>query len=189
MKMGRTFYAMVCALALTTMAMLPGGAAAQEKGPPQIAMVDVGHLLQNIEAAKSLKVQIEKKRAEILKDIAAWLTERDKLERELAQARPGMSSRAYYQRLRELRQRDAGRQNDAEEIENQLGTAFQRATEEMAKAVEQVVDEIMAERNYSVVMPRASVVGTRGVPDITQEALQRLNKRMPSVSIDLKNER
>jgi len=159
---------------------------AQEKPKgPSIAVVDAAFLLQNAKAAKNLRAQISKIRTDFQRDINTKQEELEKLSNDLARERPGISVRTYQLRLRELRLRDANHQSDAEESESMLDRAFRGASDKISEAIEQVVDQIVKERKFSLVLPRSSIIGTPAVPDITQEVLKRLDQRMPSVAVDM----
>ena len=87
--------------------------------------------------------------------------------------------------MRELWQKGAKHQNDAQERESKLDGTFRGASQKVTAAIEQVVDQIMKERKFSVVLPRSAFIGTPAVPEITEGVLKRLNQRIPSVAVDL----
>ncbi len=170
------------------LAMVTGAhvAFAQEKSrTTNIAVVDVDFVLQNSDPAKSLRAQIEKTRANFQQEVKDKQDELDKLGQSLARERPRLSEDAYQQRVRGLRLKIANHESDMEERASKLDGAFRGASRKVTAAIEQAVDQIMKERKFLVVLPRASIIGTPAVPDITQEVLKRLNQRMPSVVVDM----
>ena len=176
------------AAALLALAMVAGvdDASAQEKSPAtNIAVVDMTFVLQNSAAAISLRAQIEKIRASFQQEVNDKQEEIDKLDQSLARERPGLSEDAFQQRMRGLRLKVANHQSDVQERQSKLDGVFRGASQKVSAAIEKIVDQIIKERKFSVLLPRASIIGTPAVPDITKEILKRLNKRMPSVAVDI----
>ncbi len=152
-----------------------------------IAVVDVQFLMRNSDAAKNVRAQIEKLRADSQREFNRNQDDVDKLGQSIAQERPRLSEEAYQQRMRELRQRAANYQSDMQERQGKLDGAFHEASQKMAATIEQIVDEIIKEQKLVLVLPRSTIIGRPAVPDITQEVLKRLNQRAPSITIDLPN--
>lgn len=179
---------MVLVAALLALPMVAGvqAALAQEKSSAiNIAVVDVQFLMKSSAFAQNVRAQIEKIRADYQQEVKSKEEEINKLSQSIAQERPGLSEDAYQQRMRELRQKSANYQSDMQERQGKLDGAFRGASQKIAAAIDQVVDEIKKEQNFVLVLPRSVIVGTSGVPDITQEVLTRLNQRTPAVTIDL----
>lgn len=159
---------------------------AQEKSPAtNIAVVDMAFVLQNSAAAISLRAQIEKIRASFQQEVNDKQDELDKLDQSLARERPKLLEDAFRQRVRGLRLKVANHQSDVQERQSKLDGAFRGASQKVSAAIEKIVDQIVKERKFSVVLPRASIIGTPAVPDITKEILKRLNKQMVSVAVDI----
>lgn len=170
------------------LAMLTGAhvAFAQEKSRvTNIAVVDVQFVMENAAAAKNLRAQIEKIRANYQKEAKGSQDEVDKLRQSIVQERPKLSEDAYQQRMRELWRKGAKHQDDVQERQGKLDGALSEALRKIANAIEQVVDRIIKERKVAVVLPRSAFVGTPAVPDITQEVLKRLNQRIPSIAVEV----
>lgn len=179
---------MALAAGLLTLATAAGVqvASAQQKSPAvNIAVVDVQSLMQNSDAAKNARAQIEKIRADYQREVKIKQEELDKLNQNIAQERPTLSQDAYQQRVRELRQKAASHQIDAQERQDKLDAALSEASQKIAAAIARIVDEVKKEQNFTLVLSRSAVVDTQGIPDITQELLKRLNQRTPTVAVDL----
>lgn len=179
---------MASAAGLLALAMAAGvhAASAQEKSSAvNIAVVDVQSLMQNSDAAKNARAQIEKTRADYQREVKIKQEELDKLNQNIAQERPTLSQDAYQQRTRELRQKTANYQIDAQERQDKLDAALSGASQKIAAAIARIVDEVKKEQNFTLVLSRSAVVDTQGIPDITQELLKRLNQRTPTVAVDL----
>jgi Skp family chaperone for outer membrane proteins len=174
------------AVGLSAVAIVGGAhfAFAQQKSSAgNIAVVDPQSLMQNSDAAKNARAQIEKARAELQQKAKGEDEALEKLRQSIAQQRPTLSAEGYEQLLRGLRQKISTHEIDMQERQDKLNRALLDASNKVAGAIVQIVDEIAKERNFAAVMSRAAVVSTTA--DITQEALKRLNQRMPSIALDL----
>lgn len=87
--------------------------------------------------------------------------------------------------MRELRHRIAYHESDMQEGQSKLDGAFRDASQNIQAMIEQIVDEIADQRNYTLVLPRSLIVGTPRAAEITEEVLGRLNQRLPSVTVEL----
>jgi len=176
------------AAALLALSMVAGVhvALAQEKSPAtKIAVIDTQFLMENLDAAKNLRAQIAKMRAIFQKEVKNREDKTDKLIQSIARERPKLSEDAFQQRMRGLRQKVANQESDMQERQSKLEGAFRGAPGKIEALIEQTVDEIRKEKNYALVLPRSMIIGTPAVPDISKEVLSRLNKRTPSIPIDL----
>ncbi len=172
-------------LALAVPTGINAAVATEKSGAANIAVVDVQLLMQNSEAAKKARAEIEKARAELDEKAKREEAELGSLNQSIAKQRSTLSAQAYQQILRGVRQKEAAQEIDMQERRDKLDAAAREAQRIIAAAIEQAVNDITKERNYVVVLPRSVIVGTPAAPDITPEVLKRLNQRIPSVTIDL----
>lgn len=69
----------------------------------------------------------------------------------------------------------------------QIQTAYHNALEQLEQEIHKVVEEISNEKGYSlVVISDVIVFNSSECPDITQETIERLNKRVPKIKVDMK---
>ena len=179
---------MALAAGLLTLAMVAGvqvALAQQKSSAINIAVVDMQSLMQNSDAAKNARAQIDKMHADYQKEFKGKQEDLNKLFEQMARERPTLSQDAYKQRMEDLQQKATKYENDMQERQGKLDDALRKASQKIAAAITQIVDEIIKERRLGLVLPRSISIGTPAAPDITQEVLKRLNQRMPTVSIDL----
>ena len=174
----------VALAALLTLTMTAGVDVALAQERLNIATVNIQFLMENSDAAKDLRKQTDKIRAEYQREINNKQNEIDKISQGIEQQRPTISVEAYQRRMRELRRTIANHESDLQERQSELDAAFSGESQKIAVAIEQVVDEIRKEQNFVLVLPRSVIIGTTDVPEITQEVLKRLNQQMPLVIID-----
>ena len=186
MNVNRKITALAAGLLALSMVAGVHVALAQEKSSAiNIAVVDVEFLRKNSDAAKNLRTQIEKIGANNQQEIEDKQDEIYKLNESIERERPRLSEDAYHQRMRQLLQKVANHESDAQERESNLDGAVRGASQKISAAIEQVVDEIKEQRNFALVLPRSIIIGSPAVPDITLVVLRRLNQRIPYVAVDL----
>ncbi len=156
----------------------------QKKLPtPVVAIVDIQLVMQNSEAAKGIRTQIEKVRTSYQQTVHGKEEELRKLDQDLEQQRSILAPDAYQQRQRDFQQKVADAQKDVQDRRQKLETAFGKAMQQVQDAVVQIVDQIAKEQAITLVLPKASVIHSADDMDITQEVLKRLNSRLPTVSV------
>jgi len=68
----------------------------------------------------------------------------------------------------------------------QIQSAYRKAIEILEKEIREVIEEISNERGYSLVVISDIVVyNTQKCPDITEEAIKRLDDRVPMIKVNM----
>jgi outer membrane protein len=149
----------------------------------QIVVVDIAMVVRDSAAARAMRSQAERQqiamRAEeekVEKDLRA-------AEQELVQQRTILAPEAFNQRRRDFERRvneaQQGAQAKRRDFEEALGGVQRR----IEAAMTEIVLEVAKDNDYKIVMPRATVVASHDAVDITDDVIQRLNKKLPSVAI------
>jgi len=175
------------ALAAATLAgWLSGPAAAQPKAADApIAIIDTQLLLEKAVAAKSARQQIETLRVSMSQSVNAQQQDLRQQSQALAKDRATLGEEVFQQRMRELLQKNADNQRSTQELQAKLEAASRAAAKKIEVVVGEIVDEFKQERGYAVVVLRSATMGTPTVPDITEDVLGRLDRRMPTVEVTL----
>ncbi len=156
-----------------------------QTGTAKIAVVNVERVMQNAAAAKSARAQVVKMRAGLQQEIKAKIGKIIKSYKKLKKTKSTFSKDLYKELLGELRKEAVADQNTALDRHRKLDGALSQASDKIAVAIEQVVSGIIKERKLAFVLPRSGVVGSPRVPDITAEVLKRLDRRVPSITVEL----
>ncbi|WP_420565261.1 OmpH family outer membrane protein [Thalassobaculum sp.] len=171
----------------TAMAMswsIAGTVLAQE-ATSAIAVVDVQGALRNSNAAKEIQAKINERRQAYQRQV----TEEEKAlrasEQELQQQRSALAPEVYQQRLRAFRDRVTDVQKSVQERRRALDQAFTNAMNKVRDVLVSVIAEIADERGAKVVLFKDHIVIAEKSLDFSDEALRRLNERLPSVTVDL----
>ena len=162
------------------------GLAEEKSAPPHLATVDMQYLLQNCEAAKSARSQIEQMRSGFQLALKGEQDNITQLDQSLNQQRTSLSQDALQQRVQDLRQKAMGYQRDVQEHQAQITRALSGATIEIERKIVAIVDTLRKEHGYTAVFNRSAIVGGADLPDVTQEALVQLNLQLPLVAVDTK---
>lgn len=177
---------MVAALTVALVASWIFGAAhAQQKADPSFAIVDTQVLLEKAEAAKNVRQQIEQLRAGIAASIQAEQQEIRQMNQALVRDRATLGEEMFQQRMRELIQKNADYQRSVQERQQKLDAASRAAAQKIETVVHEIVDEFKKERNYTLVVIRSATMGRPTVPDITQDVMGRLDRRLPAVPVTM----
>ncbi|MFI4987391.1 MAG: OmpH family outer membrane protein [Alphaproteobacteria bacterium] len=175
--------ALAAAAVACVLLLQPPQAAAQAQ--LNIAVIDPQLLLQNSEAGKSIRTQLDKLRASDERALKAQQDNVTKLDQALVQQGSSLPAAEYQKRAQDLRQKALDLQRDAQTREAKLEAAYRGAAQKLEQGIEQVLVELVKEKGYQFVLRRAAIMGGGNLPDVTPEVLNRINQRMPTVAVDL----
>jgi len=152
---------------------------------PRIAIVDIQAIMREAIAAKSARTQME---AIAQKEQAAFAEEEKQLrarDQELQQQRALLSTEVFAQRQQEL-QGDVGRlQKKTRTLRLTLDQGFQRTMDQIQLVLFDELRKLSTEFELNLIVSRSQIVIAVDDFDITQPALERLNKRLPSIELNL----
>lgn len=151
----------------------------------RVAIVDVQHLLSQAAAMKDVEAQIK----EMQKGFQSEITEQEQQLRakdeELQSQRSVLSPEAVTQRERGLEEQFLEIRQLAESRNRQLTGAKINAVNTFNEALVQVVTEIAEDEGYDMVLVKAQVIYVADAFDITEEVLERIDERVPSLKVEL----
>lgn len=184
--MFRTFMAAVFLVATYALA---GGAtaSAQESKTPVIAVIDYARAMRESKAGQSVRTQVEKRRAAYQTEIKAIQTKLEAARQELAQQQAVLAPDAFA-RKRQAYQKEAEElQRTAQTRKRSLDQMQAKGFAEIEEVLRAILQELVEERGLDIVMnagvgSTAIVMANREL-FITDEAVERLDKRLPKVTI------
>lgn len=186
--------AWLCVVLAIGVATVPSPSVAQNAGQgtgqgtgmgTAIAVVDVQGALRESDAAKKIQALINKRRQDYQRQVTEEEQALRQSEQDLQQQRSILSPDVYQQRLREFRDRVAEVQKSVQQRRRALDQAFTMSMNKVRDALVTVIAEIADERGAKVVLFKDHIVIAEKSLDISEEALHRLNDRLPSVPVDL----
>lgn len=168
---------------LTTAAM-----AAPPPQPPQpkIVVLDRAAIMQYSKAGQDIARQIQQYSNQAKNELSAQgraLQEEGRtLEQQVAILAPDVKAK----RVAEFQAKEAALQGAAQKKDDQIKTSFMQARQAMEQALGPILQQIVKERGANMVIDKQAVVfATVSGFDITGDAINRLNQKMPSYKVNL----
>lgn len=161
-----------------------GGLRAELK-PAVLAVVDVQLVMQTAVASRGIQTAIESQREVYAREISNLETKLRTAEQELTQQRSGLSAEEFANRRRVFEQQLAEVQRTVQARKRQLDRAFNEAMSKVRDSLLQTVAEVAREVGATVVLSKQQVVIIEKSIDLTDTVLDRLNKKLPSVSVSV----
>jgi Skp family chaperone for outer membrane proteins len=159
------------------------GALAQDIKPPVIIVIDNQKILREASAVRQLQQQINEQRSIFQKELTQQEQELRKKDQELVRQRAILSADAFAKKRKELEEQVASLQRGVQERKKGLEKHFNKSMGEIHKALLSVAAEIAEELAADLVLSKSALVLVSPSFDITDDALKRLNERLPSVSL------
>lgn len=160
---------------------------AQEKSPSKamiaVAVIDVQRIIRESLATKSMRPQLKKLRSSNEKEFEGQKQKLRKANQDLIGQRIILSPEVYAERRRELQKKANAIQRSAQQRKRVIDRAIGRIMGKVNRELHQITIKIAEERSISLVFVKSAVFLSTKRHDITAQALQRLNKRLPSVNV------
>lgn len=164
--------------ALSTMAM-----ANQAAAETNIGIVNTQKIMHESKAAQSVRTQLQAKKKEFQAALDAKEKQLLAEDQALAKQQGSVEKAAFEQKVKDFRAKAAAAQREVEQKRQQVDKALAGALENIQATVIGIVKEIAAEKKLNVVVSSAAVLYTDPALDITDEVLNRLNSKLPNVTV------
>lgn len=156
--------------------------------PPKgthIVVVDPGVVERTALAFQAVRTQDERQRQTLQGEAAKLESDLKNAEQDLARQRTILSPEAFGQRRRDFEKRVADAQQSINNRRRDLEEALNGAYRRVGRAMVEVIGEIVKENNYQLVLPSTQIVMFQPGIEITGEVIQRLNKKLPTMTVQL----
>lgn len=155
---------------------------------PSIAVVDAQLVFQKSLAVQSIQRQLDTQRAELTKSFGAQEENLRTAEQELARQRLALAPEAFEAKRKEFEQKVAEARRTLQDRTRKLDISFNEARDRVLRTINDVVAEVARERGVGLVVRRDVVLfQSDSTPDITDTVLQRVNTKLPQVTVSLPN--
>ena len=154
---------------------------AQELAPPVLAIIDVQRVLRESTAVKALSRTIEEQKVQHQDELREQERTLREADQELSRQRSILSPKAYAKKRGELEQRVATLRREARNRKRGLDKIFARGMTKVQTELAGVAKEIAEERGLDLILSKATVVLVKAKFELTQEAVRRLNERLPDL--------
>jgi Skp family chaperone for outer membrane proteins len=182
----RTVSRLASAAALSAV-LAVGSASAQTVAPPPtpvIVMVDMQQLVYNSKAGKGVQGQMDKQRQAFSKEVAQQEDELQKARAELERQRASLPPDQFEAKGRQFQQRLQELDRSVQAKQKAWQAVYSEAMNKVEEGALQVVAEIAAEHQANMVIQKAAVIFGKDGFDITADAMQRLDQRLPAVTVN-----
>lgn len=173
---------MMAVLGLVSLAVAGSPALAQDASG--IVVINIQQIMKDSAAAKSARDQITQRQKAFLAENSKKESELQKEDQELGKQRTVLSPDAFEQKLRDFREKVTNAQKEMSDKKRQLDHAYNTAVSEMQKTVVDIVGDLAKEKGFKVAIPTSELLYAESSMDITAEVLDRLNKKLPSMTVD-----
>ena len=178
---------LVAMLASTTM--MPSAKAEETTTlpAPGIAIVEQATLDKSA-ALKSIVQQVDKKRAEIQKEMSAYETDLKAQDKKLAEEQKKLSKEEFAKKRQDCEKKVQGAQAKLEIRRAQMELAIDEAKKKVYDAFLKVSEELRKKSGAPILIYKETVVTADPKLDLSKEALEKLDKALPTVTVTFKSE-
>lgn len=152
---------------------------------PTIMIVDITQILRESKAAKAVQAQLDKETVSYSKEVSKQENELQKMRDELERQRTVLSHEALTARTRAYQQRFDALDKSVQAKRQALQKSYNEAMSKVENAALKIIADIAKERKATLVITRAAVLFEADGLDVTQEAIGRLDKKLPTVTVAL----
>lgn len=154
-----------------------------QEAPMGVAILGVQEILQQASAGQAVQAEIRKRDQALKQEVEKRENALLAADQQLGQQRATLSAEEFASKRNEIRQQLNEVRKYAQSQKAAIVEVAQRGEARIRQALIEVVKEIAQERGITMVLNRAQVVMFPDQLDITQEALEKLNARLPSVDL------
>lgn len=152
----------------------------------QVAVVDIPTILQQATAMRTIQQQLDVQKEQLQRDVAQQQEALRTAEQELARLRQTVSVEEFDRKRTEFETQVSATGRALQERTRRLDIAFNQARNSVINTLDQVIAEVARELGATLVISRQFIVfQAGGAGDITAEVLERLNGRLPQVTVSV----
>lgn len=151
--------------------------------PAVVAVIDYQKVLREAQAARSIREQVEQRRRAYQDEIAQEEQRLHEADKELARQRSVLSAEAFAERRREFELEVAEVQRKVQERRRQLDQVSTVALNQVRDALIDVVAELAEQNGANLVLPSSTVLVYSPSLDLTDQVLERLDRKLPEVRV------
>jgi Skp family chaperone for outer membrane proteins len=151
---------------------------------PVIVMVDMQLLVYSSKAGKGIQGEMDKQRQVFSKEVAQREDELQKARAELEHQRTTLPPDQFEAKGRQFQQRLQELDRSVQAKQKAWQAVYSEAMNKVEEGALQVVAEIAAEHQANLVIQKAAVIFGKDGFDITADAMQRLDQRLPAVAVN-----
>jgi len=152
---------------------------------PVVMIIDYEGIEGVSKAGKSIQQQVDAQRTAMQKEFSQKENDLRAEDGELQKQHATMAADAFEAKYREFQQKVQAYQREAQLRERALGLGFNDAKQKLVEALTQVVQQLATERGANLVLYKSTVPLYETSYDASQEALKRLDAKLPSLTLTI----
>ncbi|MEI6985352.1 MAG: OmpH family outer membrane protein [Rhodospirillaceae bacterium] len=172
-------------LVALVLAVAASGVARAEIKPPLIAVVDVQYVLHESTAGKGVQKVIDSKSEVFAKELAAQEDKLRQTEQDLGRQRGTLSEEAFAKKRRDFEKQLGDYNRDGQARRKSLEQGGNEAMQAIHRAMLEIIAALVQEQGVNIVLSKQQVVIVEKSMDLSQDVLERLNTKIPSVVVNL----
>lgn len=150
------------------------------------AVVDTQKIIQEAVAAKGVRKQLDGQRDAYQKEINSRQDKLQAMEKDLVKQRGQLSQEQFGQKRSEFERQVRDLEKTVQERKKLLDQAYAQSMEAVYQTLGQIIEEVARDQGANVVLFRQSVVWMADrAGDVTDEVLERLNTKLPQVTVSM----
>ena len=186
MKLRYTYLRLLAAAFLTALApavtyVTP--AIAQSQPEIVIGVVDFDLIMNESKAGKSVKSQYDQKKTAFDSDYEQKRKQFKEEERKLADQRSTLSDDDFKKKVEELDAKGKGFEKSLAQTKQALDSNVKKAVGQIRSALLEIITDIAKKRALTLVLNKSDVILAADAYDFTDEAMKRLDSKLPSVKL------
>jgi Skp family chaperone for outer membrane proteins len=164
----------------------PGALAPGALAPPTIAVVDMQRVLLESAAGRSIQSQLEGERRKIRDQVSKLDEELKATENEIKRQRSVMAPDAVNEQVQAFQRKQADAQRVVQERQEAFSKGQNDAVNVVGDNMKDIVQQLSAERHIGMIVRKEVVLSMSDKNmDITDDVIQRLNTKLPSVTVTI----
>jgi len=182
-RLSAAFAIALTALALAAPTVRPAAAQGAGEVPLVVAVLDIQKVMRESTAARAIQAELEEQRETYQAELAQQERKLRAADQDLAADRPTLSQEAFAERREDLEEQATQLRRDVQTRKEQLEAMYNEGMTQIRQALIEVVAEVARERGATLVLSKSQVVMASSAFDITEEVMQKLNAKLPEVSL------
>ena len=157
---------------------------------PKILIIDRSAILQATKVGQDIARQMQAFQNQAKNDMAAQGKALQAEGQALQQQVAILSGDAKQKKIDAFEQKQQALQLQAQRKEQQMQYTFLKAQQTVSQALQPIVNSLMQQRGANMLLDRTAVMAINGDArqfDITPQAIDQLNQKMPSIKLTLEN--
>jgi Skp family chaperone for outer membrane proteins len=150
-----------------------------------MAIVDIQKIMRESTASVSIRAQIDKVRSSFQTKLDADEERLRSTDEELKRQRAILAPKAFEEKRKAFEEEVLAVQRDVQAQNAMIEQAIGNATGEIRKKVIPILAQIMEERGATVLLDKSQILVSDKSLEVTTTALNRLNKTLPDVVVEL----